>query len=132
MGLVDTMKIIIDTSVIIDYLRTKNLQSLFIRIEKTHEIVLSLITVAELYSGRSVQMEGEDKETLDGIVGGAEIIIPDLTAVKNVGRLRSEYQLSLGDAFVAALALDLNVPLATLDARDFKQIDGLKLWPEKQ
>lgn len=125
------MKIVIDTSVIIDYLRTKNLQSLFIRIEKTHEIVLSLITVAELYSGRSVQKEGDDKETLDGIVGGAEIIIPDLTAVKSVGKLRAEYKISLGDAFVAALALDLNVPLATLDVRDFKKIEGLKMLPGK-
>lgn len=125
------MKVVIDTSVIIDYLRTKDLQSLFVRIEETHEIVLSLITVAELYSGRSVQKEGQDKKTLNGIVDGAEIIIPDLTAVKSVGRLRAEYHLSLGDAFIAALALDLNVPLATLNVRDFKQIDGLKMLPEK-
>ena len=93
-------------------------------------MIISLITIAELYSGKSAKKE-KQKEIIEKILESLEIIIPDIKIAKEAGKLRAEYHLSLGDAFIAALALDLNVPLATLDVRDFNQIDGLKMLPKK-
>lgn len=126
------MKVVVDTSVAIDYLRRRDSEkSLYVKLSKHVEIIMSLLAVAELYSGRSVQQEGLAKKNLEEMLTGVEIIIPTIETVKIVGRLRARYDLSLPDAFVAALVLDLNIPLATLDVRDFKQIDGLKMWPQK-
>ena len=109
------MKVVVDTSVIVDYLRTKDLKSLFVKIKNTGDIVISLITVAELYCGKSVQEAGPERETLEGIAGGAEIMIPDLKIAKSAGYLRAKYQSSLADAFIASLAIEMDLPLATLD-----------------
>ncbi len=125
------MRIIIDTSILIDYLRTKDFNSKYAKLKTENDLIISLITIAELYSGKSAKKE-KQKKIIEKILESLEIIIPDIKIAKEAGKLRAEYQLSLGDAFIAALALDLNVPLATLDVRDFKQIDGLKMWPERR
>lgn len=125
------MKIIIDTSILIDYLRTKDLNSEYAKLKTKNELIISLITIAELYSGKSAKKE-KQKEIIEKILESLEIIIPDIHLAKEAGKLRAEYQLSLGDAFIAALALNINVPLATLNVRDFRQIDGLKVLPEKR
>lgn len=127
------MKVVIDTSVAIDYLRRgDSKKTLYMTLSRKEEFVMSLVTVAELYAGRSAQKEEKQKGLIEEMLRGVEVIIPSLDTAKEAGKLRAEYQLSLGDAFVAALALDLNVPLATLDVRDFKKIDGLKMLPEKR
>lgn len=126
------MRVVIDTSVAIDYLRRgDSKKTLYMTLSRREEFVMSLITVAELYSGRSAQKEEKQKELIKEMLRGVEVIIPSLDTAIEAGKLRAEYQLSLADAFVAALALDLNIPLATLDIRDFKKIDGLKILPEK-
>lgn len=122
------MKVIVDTSVIVDFLRTKSLQSVYVKVKKNSDVIFSLITVAELYSGKSVQEEGLERKTLEKIIHGAEIGIPDLQFAERVGKLRARYKVSLADAFIAVLALDYNVPLATLDKKAFGKIKGLKLY----
>lgn len=121
------MRIIVDTSIIIDYLRTKDLNSLYAKLITDNTLIVSLISIAELYSGKSIRKK-EQKEIIEKIIDSLEVIIPDIKIAKNAGRLRAEYQLSLSDAFIAALTLDLDLPLATLDYSDFKKIKGLKLY----
>lgn len=122
------MKLVIDTSVIIDYLRTKSLDSSYVKLKTGNELLISLISVAELFSGKSARKPGYRREMLDKILEGMEINIPTVDLAKKAGLLRSEYDLSLGDAFIAALAIKLNLPLATLDTRDFGRIKGLKIY----
>lgn len=127
------MKVVIDSSVIIDFLRKASREKSFARkVIEDEDIVMSLVSVAELYSGKSVQQEGPAKDLLEKILETAEVVYPGFDDAIKVGSLRAKYQLSLGDAFVAALALDLNVPLATLDVSDFKRINGLKVLSEKR
>lgn len=125
------MEAVIDTSVLIDYLRKADEGCLFLRIENSVRMYISLITVAELYSGRSVQKSDNIKKMIEEMMEGMEIVIPTVDLAKKSGYLREKYQLSLPDAFIASLALDLNIPLATLDIRDFKKIKGLILWPDR-
>lgn len=120
-------KILIDTSLLIDHLRVKNkIKSRYALLLEEYDPVASFIVVSELYSGKSSQIEIHRKE-IKNILIGIAIELPDVELAKFAGDLRSKYDLSLGDAFIAALALQLNLPLATLDVRDFGRIKGLKL-----
>lgn len=124
------MKVVLDADVIIDYLRRKGAQNtLYFRIAQKYEkSVMSLVTVAEVYSGKSAQVGEKQREMLEETILGTELVAPILNDAKVVGKLRSEYELSLGDAFVAALALKLKLPLATLDRKGFEKIKGLKFY----
>lgn len=120
------MKTVLDASVVIDYLRKKqDAVGAGLLVDGT----LSLMTAAELYSGKSAQASGEQLRMLEEILSCCEVVIPDLEAAKEVGKLRSLYQLSLGDAFVTQLALATGLPLATLDKKAFSRIPGLKFYP---
>lgn len=124
------MKVILDASIVIDFLRRNTTKEIFSRkVIAREDLVISLVTVAELYSGKSAQREGKAKDLLEKIIGTTEIIIPILDDAKKVGKLRDFYQLSLGDAFIAELAIRKNYPLATLDKKAFRKIKGLRLYP---
>ena len=121
------MKIVADTSVLIDFLRSKSPQnSFFYNLISGNDVIISLITVAELFSGKSAQTK-IGREKLFNLIDGLEVRIPDLKDAVAAGEIRSEYQLSLADAFIASLALKLNLPLATLNQKDFTPVSRLKL-----
>ncbi|MEK7165421.1 MAG: PIN domain-containing protein [Patescibacteria group bacterium] len=123
------MKIIIDASVFIDYLRRKQrLDTLYAQIQFNNELVTSIVILGEVYSGKSAQLNGEQRETIEEIVNGIEIISPTLKTAQHVGSLRYSYDMSLGDAFIAALAIELTCPLATLNSRHFQKIPSLSLF----
>ena len=122
------MKYVLDASVIIDYLRTKRSDNPFYVLRPTHDFILSLITLTELYSGKSAHEGGSIQNLLEDILGGVEIVIPTRDTAKRAGKLRSDYQLSLGDAFVAALALERNIAVVTFDRKAFGKIKELRLY----
>ncbi len=122
------MKLVLDADVVIDYLRRGN-QSVYVSIfTDLHEVVMSMVTVAEVFSGQSAQKGQKQGQKLIKLLEGLEIKIPSVETARFVGGLRSEYKLSLGDGFVAALALELNLPLLTLNVNDFKIVKGLKFF----
>lgn len=127
------MKVVIDTSIIIDYLRRHHdhSKSLFIQFSKTGIIVLSTVTVAELYSGKSAQEKGAQRKFIDELIEGGEVIAPSLKTAKIVGMLRARYQLSLGDAFVAAVAIEEKLPVFTIDTKAFGNIKEINLYKSK-
>lgn len=123
------MVIVLDTSVVIDFLRRKKPEETwFYKINlDCEEIQLSLITVAELYSGRSAYTR-DGMIKLNGLFRGVRIKSPNMEVAKKAGELKMEYKIHIPDAFIAALALDQDLPLATLDSGDFRKIKGLKLY----
>lgn len=126
------MKVVVDADVIIDHLRRRGTENtLYNRlVELQEQLVMSLVTVAEVYSGKSAQVGGNQREILEEMMGGIEIITPALETAKSVGKLKSEYNhLLLGDAFVAVLALELSLPLATFNVREFRKVKSLILYP---
>ncbi|OGY18059.1 MAG: hypothetical protein A2784_05095 [Candidatus Chisholmbacteria bacterium RIFCSPHIGHO2_01_FULL_48_12] len=124
------MRLIIDASVIVDYLRQRGKSGLmFLKLVENGEgLVISSVTVAELYAGKSAQKGGSQRERLDEMVAGMEVVMPDGEMAKRVGQAKYEWGLSLADAFVAALALQENLPLATLDRKAFAFIKELKFY----
>ncbi|MEK7592645.1 MAG: PIN domain-containing protein [Patescibacteria group bacterium] len=123
------MKVIVDASVVVDYLRRRQAhdESLFIKFSRIGTVVFSLVTVAELYSGKSAQDEGSQREYIDSLIDGAEVMIPTVKTAKTVGMLRATYQLSLGDAFVAALAIEEKLPVLTADKKAFEKVKVVRL-----
>lgn len=122
------MKYVLDVSVIIDYLRTKRSDNPFFSLRPTNDFVLSLVTLAELYSGKSAHEGGSVQRLLEDILSGVEVVISNQESAKRAGKLRSDYQLSLGDAFVAALALEMDLRLVTLDRKAFSRVKSLRLY----
>ena len=123
------MKVILDASVIIDHLRQPNKQNTFLTlISSESEGIVSLITVAEVYSGKKVQIPGKQQDDLRIILTGTEIVIPEKTTAMTVGLLRAQYAMSLGDAFIAALAIERDLPIATLNEKDFRKVKEVRLY----
>lgn len=124
------MKLALDASVIIDFLRRKDkLNSLYMRaVSEEFEFVMSAVTVAEIFSGASAQKGGKQNREWETILSGIEVRGVEIETARAVSRIRNDHRLSLGDAFVAALAVDQDLPLLTLDSRAFRKITGLKLY----
>lgn len=127
------MNVVVDASVIIEYLRLKDpIGCLYSSlIDREEGIILSLITLSELYSGKKVQIPGKQQDDLKKILIGAEIVIPERTTAMTVGLLRAQYAMSLGDAFIAALAMERELPIATLNDKDFRKVREVRLYELK-
>jgi Predicted nucleic acid-binding protein, contains PIN domain len=119
--------IVIDTSIIIDHFRTyqKDKKTLFINLlEKYEEIYFCAISIAEIFSGKSA---AKNEEKIRQLFNLGEIINLTPKLMEKAGKIRRETEISLIDAIIAASALELNLPLATLNKKDFKKIKGLTI-----
>jgi len=126
----ENSKVLIDTSIIIDYLRKTNKEkTLFWKIINSYECYISSITVFELYSGAK---ELSHHEALDTVLSHL-IILPFDTKQAKISssifqKLKSKNKLiEFRDIFIASLAIAKQIPLATLNKKHFKRIDDLEL-----
>ena len=121
--------IIVDTSVIIDFLRSKDKEaSLFVRlVSEGHALSISIITHAELYACRSVWENKSARNELSILLSGLSLVPLEQRISQEAGRLRASYDIDLFDAIIAASATVTNRELATLNIKHFQPIPGLKL-----
>jgi len=121
-------EIVVDTSVLIEFLRVNDRKTVYETVlDKNFLPVLSFITVAELWAGKSVWEDGEMRTVLEKLISGVKVVYPNYEILSQSGRLRSEYKISLPDCFIAALALERKLPLVTLNKKDFLPIDDLRV-----
>lgn len=122
-------KILVDTSIIIDYLRTKDKDQtiLYQLAEGKNELHASILTHTESYSGKSVWEEKEVRNTLKTLLRGIKILSLKEDVSEKAGEIRAKYGLQLVDAVIAATAINNKLTLATLNIKDFAKIDGVKL-----
>lgn len=118
------MRLVVDSSVLVDYLRTLSEESLFFSL-LDKELVLSLVTIGELYSGESAARQ--EKE-IGEILAFVQVESLDADLMKEAGEIRRETKISLLDAIIAATALRLNLPVATLNTKDFEKVKDLKIY----
>lgn len=121
------MKVLIDSSVIIDHLRNygRIKETKFVlTYKKCEEIYFSLITIGEIFSGLSAsKMEKQIRD----IFSLGHVIELNTFLMEKAGEIRRETKISLIDAIISASALELNLPVATLNIKDFSKVPGLKL-----
>lgn len=123
-------KVLIDTDVIIDFLRGHKvrIKDVFDKIQK-YELkgLISLISIVELYAGKDIK-EKEKLIILNRLLSFFEIITPDLTVAKIAGGLKQEYSLSLADAIIAAQALEENTKIFTFNIKHYQKIPKLSFY----
>lgn len=122
-------KVLLDTSVIIDFLRVKDKQPtiLFSLANKRIKLYISMITQAELYSGKHIWKVKLAMNEMEVLLGGLYVLPFDQKLTKSAGGLRAEYDIDLLDAIIAATAISAKLPLVTLNIKDFQKIKGLKV-----
>ena len=125
------MKIVVDTSILIDYLRggTK-WEHLLSEVEKDIEIYLPTIVVFELFSGKSSHKPQASRDIVDFIKYFQRIELTEEIA-KKAGELYRDVSktLQVPDYIVAASALDIGGTVVTLNKKHFAQIPHLSLYP---
>ncbi len=118
--------ILLDTDILIDYLRGYEKAVAFIKAHSTR-IMLSTIVIAELYAG----VKGEAEEAaLDNFISLFPIVSVSAKIAKIGGFYKREYGKSHGigiaDALIAATAQVENAKLKTLNRKHYPMIKGLR------
>lgn len=126
-------KYLLDTSVIIAYLRGK--KDIVDRIDNiSSELTSSYICLSELYEGiyRVREKEQAEKAVLSFFQGLSEVYGIDSEIARQFGLLRGSLKnkgevIEDMDIFLAATCLAYNLTLVTLNTKHFSRIPGLKM-----
>ena len=117
-----TKRLLLDTDVLIDFLRGQP-QAVQLMEDTDCEFHVSAVSVAELYVG---VRDGREREVLDQLVGLLRTIEISTEIAQQAGLWRREYGKSHGtgilDALIAACADALQIPLATLNVKHFPML----------
>jgi predicted nucleic acid-binding protein len=109
--------ILLDTDVLIDHLRGHRRLDL-----SDPSWRISIVTRCELFAGRKI-----DETSLRQVLGRLVELPVDRALAERAGRLRSETQLHVPDALIAATALTHRLSLMTRNRRHFERVPELVL-----
>jgi len=127
-------KIVVDTSVLIDFSRAKTgpypkLFELFK--EGVCELCLPTVVISELWAGRSMSRKSVLSETIKMISMIERVELNEKIAM-TAGELLRKKQVLGFDAIVAATALTLGAEVATQNEKHFKNVKELKIFNLKR
>jgi predicted nucleic acid-binding protein len=117
-----TELLVIDTDVLIDYLRDQPQAVAFLE-GSDRPLAVSVVSIAELYVG---VREGAERQRLDVFVSAFEVLALGQEAAVQAGLFRRQYGRShgtgLADALIAAIVQTAGATLATLNRRHFPML----------
>lgn len=125
--------VMLDTNILIDHLRQpgKNASILtnLIKERSKETIAVSMVSVQELYEGKSTQQEEKEKDML-AIIAPLKILPYSFEIAKLAGQISRDLSrpIELADAAIAATAILNGGQLMTLDKKDFSGINGLDFY----
>jgi predicted nucleic acid-binding protein len=115
-------KLLIDTDVLIDYLRGQSESVQYLE-NLTDFLLVSAITIAELYAG---VREGKERKALDEFVRVFEVVPVSYEIAVKGGLYRRDYfkshNVGLADAIIAATSEIKNASLVTLNQKHFSML----------
>ena len=121
--------ILCDTNILIDFYKGEPSITQFFRETGIDNLAISTVTTGELYFG------ARDKRELESIKKQLALLTQYSTTPETseifVNLLEDyalSHRLSLPDAMIAATAIENNLPLYTLNLKDFRYISALKLY----
>ena len=125
--------VLLDTSVVVQHFRGE--LSLTEVSGGFEEFLLPQTALAELYTGAFRSAHPEKKFTqIERFVEGINVLLPDEVTAEIYGRIaaqlaRAGTPIPQNDIWIAAIALQYDIPVATADGH-FRNVDGLKilLW----
>jgi len=116
------MRLLIDTTVLLDFLRGHPRAVRYMR-GLSHKPYVSAMTVAELYGG---VREGTKRQTLDRVISGYEHVPIDDMVAESGGLIFRKFSRSRGirlaDALIAACAEVVNAQLVTHTRKRFPML----------
>jgi len=123
--------VIIDTNIVIDHLRnphhTSSLMMLVKQLPK-EQISLSIISIQELYEGRST-LDSHKEEILLAVISPLTILPYTFEIAQLAGQIARDLirPIEFADAAIAATAIINEADLLTLNTKDFMHIKDLQL-----
>jgi len=125
------MNLLLDTSVLIDVLRSRNARrELLARlVNEGHHFSTTVLNIAEVYAG---VRPGENERT-EALLGSLSCHELTASSGRHAGSLKNEWArkgrtLSLTDAIIAAIAIEKECTLITDNRKDFPMPE-LNLYP---
>ncbi|MBI2405414.1 PIN domain-containing protein [Candidatus Gottesmanbacteria bacterium] len=123
-------KVLVDSDIIIDFLRTGGgmLPKLFIgQRDGKVELFLSTITVLELFAGKSSKTT---TEKIHELIAGFSIIPLGIDLAVFVGELKRDHRMdtAFADLIVGATSLSISARLATRNRRHYRGIPKLRFY----
>ena len=116
------MKLVLDTSVLIDALRFKNRRQELLAqlVTEGHQIATTALNLAEVYAG----MRAEEESATASFLGAIDCLPLTARSARRAGLLKSDWAkkgrtLALVDTCIAALAIENAYSLATDNRKDF-------------
>jgi len=128
-----TTPAVVDTDVVSFLLKSHPLAPAYQTILAGRPLAVSLITIAEIEYGMEVKNWGVSRRDLmHRFLGRFTPLLPDAETARLWARIKSGSEkkgrlMTFADSWVAAAALQLNVPLATHNAGDYVAVDNLLL-----
>lgn len=119
-------KYIIDTDVLVEYLRGSDRAAEFLETLEG-DLIISVISVAALFSG----VKGSDEvDALDQFMLAFQIVSIDDHLAKEGGLIRQKYHPShgvgLADALIAATSIDRGAELITFNLRHYPMVEEIR------
>lgn len=123
-------KILLDSSVIVDFTRVKNKDSTLLQslVNQNYKLYISIITHTELFAGKSIWERSSAKNELEILLSEMSILPLEENISVKAGEIKAKYNLDLIDAIIGATSILHNLDLVTLNIKDFEKIRGIKLW----
>lgn len=124
--------VVLDTNVVIDHLRQlKKAESELTRLVKDKPklmLAISVISIQELYEGRSTKDEEKERDLL-ATIAPLKILPYTYEVAELAGKIARDLKKSieLADAAIAATTIVNGARLLTLNKKDFNGIGGLEL-----
>ena len=127
--------VLLDTDLLIGFLRDNNeATELIAKLLKRHVILhTTSINAAELYFGAFLSSRTQDNlEIVEKLLNTIKIIPFEMSHAKIYGELRSDLQkkgeiINELDIFIAAMAIEQDLPIITRNTKHFERIMKLKV-----
>jgi len=121
-----TERLLLDTDVLIDYLRGREVAVEWLK-ARTEELLISALTVSELVVG---VRDEEEEEALGAFLDLFEIVPVDRSIAFQAGRIRQVHGpasgMSLADAVIAASAMSREAVLLTFNRRHYPMVERIR------
>lgn len=126
------IKVVLDTSVLIEKIRTK--KGFFDHLVddlncQRGEMCVSMVTLTELWAGQSMNFK-YSIDFVEDILQPIKTLTIDRDVAKLAGKLIRNKEADGFDAIIAATTMNYGAELATLNKKHFRKVKGLRLYDE--
>src|SRR5258708_31267338 len=130
-----TTPVVVDTDVVSFLFKNHSLAPVYQAILVGRPLAVSLITLAEIEYWMETKNWGAGRrESMQRFITRFTSLLPDTETARAWARIKSRCEkkgrpIAFADAWIAAAALQLNVPLVTHSASDYDAVDNLTILP---